>query len=199
MAQLWAGMVVAGYGGFYQVQIADGAVIICRARGRLKQQYAGIYVGDQVEISIISGTDGVLENILPRKNQLLRPKIANVSQAVLVQAAREPAYDLYLLDKMLVVAGLQGIKPLICFNKADLAAPGELEQIAAVYRCAGYVCCGVSALSGAGIADLLCYFGEGITVLAGPSGVGKSSLLNQLVPGMTAKTGEISVRLQRGK
>lgn len=193
------GIMVSGYGGFYQVRLGDGRVIVCRARGRLKREFGGIFAGDMVEITIVSGNDGVIERILPRHNYLLRPKIANVDQAVLVMAAHDPDYDLFLLDKMILISLQKGIKPLICFNKSDLANDGELSLLVEVYARAEIDCLLISAKQNKGIDELAAKLSQGVSVLAGQSGVGKSSLLNRLLPGYEAQIGEISTKLQRGK
>ena len=191
------GIVCAGYGGFYQVALAGGAMLCCTARGKLKRRFGAIYAGDRVEVECLAD-GGVVENILPRDNLLLRPKVANVRRAILVQALRDPAYDLFLLEKMIVVALQQGISPFICFNKGDLE-PVLGEKLCGLYRRAGFAAAVVSAVDGWGVDAGAMLAEDGITILAGPSGVGKSSLLNRLCPESQAQVGDISAKLQRGK
>jgi ribosome biogenesis GTPase / thiamine phosphate phosphatase len=196
------GMVVSGYGGFYQVRFSGGDTVNCKPRGRLKQQFAKIYVGDQVELTIDADGNGLIEAIAERRCCLNRPYIANVDRLLIVLAWKMPQYDLLLLDRLLVISQRLGIEPLVCMNKIDLLAPGEQDELArlkAVYEQAGFGFCAFSAVSGEGIDELRVRLGQGISVLAGPSGVGKTSLLNCLIPGELAEVGALSGRLRRGR
>ncbi|MCR4963386.1 MAG: ribosome small subunit-dependent GTPase A [Firmicutes bacterium] len=191
------GIVCAGYGGFYQVALEGGPMLRCTARGKLKRRFGAIYAGDRVEVQRLAD-GGVVENILPRQNLLHRPKVANVRRAILVQALRDPVCDLFLLEKMIVVALQQGIEPFVCFNKGDLD-PALGDKLCGLYRQAGFAAAAVSAVDGWGVDAAAMLAEDGITILAGPSGVGKSSLLNRLCPQIQAQVGDISVKLQRGK
>ena len=198
-----SGMVVSGYGGFYQVRRDDcGAVVDCKPRGRLKQSYSKIYPGDRVEISLLPAGDGMIEAIGPRHTRLSRPQLVNFDQLIIVLAWKLPEYDLLLLDRVLVLALEARVRPVICFNKLDLLEEGEaplFQDIRAVYQAAGFSVLGVSAKDPASIEALKEQLGGGISVLAGPSGAGKSTLLNQLLGEGSAETGVVSDRLRRGR
>lgn len=196
-------MVVSGYGGFYQVRRDDGgAVVECKPRGRLKQDYTKIYPGDRVEISLLPAGDGMIESIGPRRTRLTRPQLVNFDQLIIVLAWKLPEYDLLLLDRLLVLAAEAGVRPLVCFNKLDLLEERELplfENIRDVYRAAGFTVLGASMRHQPSLEALRQQLGGGISVLAGPSGVGKSTLLNLLLGEESAETGRVSDRLRRGK
>ena len=202
------GRVVAARGGFYRVQAEGVGAVDCRLRGKLKRKGAfsdiegGACVGDIVHVSLFAENGGqivgMVEEVHKRANLLLRPRIANIELCVAVLATQEPVYDLLLLDKILLIAAYNGIEAAICFNKADLAEEG-LAALLEVYRLAGFKVVLVSALTGQGLADLRLLLDNKIAVLAGPSGVGKSSLLNVLLPDYQGSVGDISTRLQRGR
>ena len=196
------GMVVSGYGGFYQVRLESGRVVDCKARGRLKKQYSKIYSGDKVEISLTPEDTGMIEVIRERKMFLSRPNIANVDRLLLVLAWTMPDFDLLLADRMLVIADMAGIAPILCFNKMDLLKDerrDEFDALKLAYEQAGVPVLAVSAAEGRGIEQMREYLAHGITVMAGQSGVGKSSLLNRLLPEENAEVGKVSDRLRRGK
>ncbi|MDO4581878.1 MAG: ribosome small subunit-dependent GTPase A [Bacillota bacterium] len=199
----YQGIVVSAYGGFYQVRVNDsGQELTCKARGRLKKSFQAIYPGDRVTVSAGGADTPMIEQIEPRLNRLPRPRIVNLQQALLVMAVAEPAYDVTLLDKMLVTCHINNVQPLICFNKLDLLQPAGRPQFDAAvdsYRKAGLTVYTLSALYGDELSLLLPHFAHKLTVLAGPSGVGKSSLLNRLLPGHNAQVGAISQRLNLGK
>lgn len=195
-------MVVSGYGGFWQVLTDEGQIVECKPRGRLKKQYDKIYPGDRVEISLLPEGQGMIESIGPRHTQLRRPQLVNFDRLVIVLAWKLPAYDLLLLDRLLVLAAEAGVTPLICFNKLDLLPESELplfERIRAAYRAAGFTVLGTSMIHPPSIDALRQELGEGLAVLAGPSGAGKSTLLNLLLGQESAETGLVSQRLRRGK
>ncbi len=190
------GVLLRAYGGFYIV-LADGQEWSCSPRGRLKQSRQRLLPGDLVRMQELSAGKGVIEEIFPRKNQLLRPRIANVDQAVLVMACRDPEPDLLLLDRLLLSLALLGIEALICFNKCDLlsgAPPAPLAAYAAVCRTLF-----VSAETGESVETLRAALQDKTSVFAGQSGVGKSSLLNRLEPAFAREAGAISERLGRGR
>ncbi len=196
------GRIFSGYGGFYQVRLADGAIVNCKPRGKLKKSFERIYVGDQVEISHLPDNTGMIETIYPRRCFLPRPNIVNATRLLIVAAWKMPEYDLLLLDRMLVIAQKCGIEPIICFNKMDLLLPEEEEKfaaIAAVYQKTGFPLLAISTYTKKGLTELRQYLGHGTSVMAGQSGVGKTSLLNCLLPEEHAETGVVSERLKRGK
>lgn len=192
------GVIVKGYGGFYFVQ-SEAGLISCRGRGRLKWNEKTLLVGDHVLINLVGDGVGVIEEVLPRRNALIRPPVANVDQAVLVFALIDPEPDLKLLDRLLVLCGVEEIEVVICLNKVDLVPEQEGTSIAEIYRSAGYEVIFTSALQKVGIDRLAEKIKGKISVMAGPSGAGKSSILNALEPGMSLKTGEISRKLRRGR
>ncbi|MCL1905892.1 MAG: ribosome small subunit-dependent GTPase A, partial [Clostridiales bacterium] len=204
--RLTTGRVLAARGGFYRVLAADRQMD-CRLRGKLKRGGAlagagGVSVGDIVQISLHRQENGemagMVESVLPRTSLLLRPHIANTELTLAVLAAREPLYDLLLLDKILLTAAYHNIEAAVCINKSDLAGD-DLPPLAKVYAKAGHTVLLTSALHGKGMDSLRQLLENKVSVLAGPSGVGKSSLLNALLPEYKAAVGDISARLQRGK
>lgn len=192
----YQGRIVKGIGGFYYVDTADG-VLECRARGIFRKEKITPLVGDMVEITVDEGTGtGAVDSILPRKNELLRPPVANVTQMAVVTAAANPRPNLYLLDKLIAAAEYAKLEPLICWNKTDLEADRELAEI---YRKAGFWTLCLSAETGENISVLKAKLKDQITVFAGNSGVGKSSLLNRIFEREAFATGVVSQRVERGK
>lgn len=191
------GVVIKAHGGFYYVQ-SKVDVYKCVLRGRFRLRDQQVLVGDQVKYEVTGAKSGVIENILPRRTVLIRPLVANVDQAVVVFAVRNPDPLPLLLDRLLIQIQAAHVTPFICFNKADLNRKGVVELIS-VYQKASYRVLVTSAKDGTGLADLREVLRVGISVLAGPSGVGKSSLLNALEPGLSLKTREVSARIKRGR
>ncbi len=192
------GILLKSYGGFYFVWVA-GEEYTCAIRGKLRKDPGGIIVGDMVHISVTGDHAGVIEEILPRRNRLLRPKVANIDQALLVLASGHPAPDWLLLDKMLVMAMKNHIQPIICLNKADLANAEVYINYLDIYRQAGFPALAVSAQTQAGVETVRRLLQGKVSVFAGPSGVGKSSLINSLLAEDAQETGEISRKLGRGR
>ena len=195
-------------GGFFAVRDAGGAVYLCRARGRLKLESGSILVGDRVIFRPEEGAEepggagegaGVIETLLPRRSVLRRPPVANVEQIVLVLALKEPAPDWQLAGRILLQGEREKLALLCCLNKIDLADAAEREEAAAALDPLPYRLLWSSAREGAGVGQL----GEALrgrcTVFAGPSGVGKSSLLNAVHPGLGLKTGTVSRKIGRGR
>lgn len=191
------GTVLKAYGGFFYVH-SEGKLWECRPRGRFKKDKQTILAGDQVVMTATGTDSGVVEQVLPRRNELLRPPIANVDQVLVVFASKNPDPNFSLLDRMLVMAQGAGVKPIICFGKWDLHTP-EVEQEMGIYQTAGYQVVPASSQTGEGIDVIRQLLTNKISVFAGPSGVGKSTLLNALQPGLNLKTGEISEKIKRGK
>lgn len=195
-SSLAEGVVVRSYGGFWYVW-EGSAVLECSLRGRFRYEKRHVLVGDKVLVRAEGGGKGVIEEILPRCNALTRPPIANVDQAVIVFAVREPDPSPQLLDRMLLVAEINRVRPLICFNKADLAAGGQVELLSRYQNLYRTVL--TSATRGEGLDLLLGMLKGSTSVFAGPSGVGKSTILNSILPGVRLKTGELSAKLKRGR
>ncbi len=193
------GIIFRAVGGFFDVRSNDGAVYRCSARGRFKRDGMTPMVGDSVYITVLASDKGVLEKIEKRRTLLKRPPISNVDQVVVVCAPQEPPMSLQLLDRLLVLAESQFLKVVICVNKDDLSLGGEDEMMAETYGKAGYSVIFTSALLGHNIEQLREMLCGHISVLAGQSGVGKSSLLNCVQPGLSLRTGEISDKLKRGR
>ena len=194
------GIIFKGIGGFYYVKFND-AIYECKARGKFKNQKVTPLVGDYVHISIQDEEKklGMIEEILERKTELLRPTVANVNQAIIVFSIKNPLPNIILLDKMLVLAEPSALNIVICFNKADLDVDFDYEKYEAIYSRIGYPVLKTCAIEGEGIDELSYYLKDKITVFSGPSGVGKSSLLNAVHEGFTLQTGEISEKIKRGK
>ncbi len=191
------GIITKAYGGFYFIRSGKD-LWQCTLRGVFRHRGVDVMVGDRVAVKAGQGFRGVVEKIHPRRNSLIRPPVANVDRAVIVFAMKDPDPSLTLLDRFLIHAGHEGISPVICFNKADLFE-GSSFDIAGCYERAGYRVILTSARDGTGVEKLRETLKTGISVFAGPSGVGKSSLLNAVQPGLSLKTREIGLKIKRGK
>ena len=193
------GLIIKGIGGFYYVKTEEG-LIEAKGRGIFKKDGTTLCVGDLVEVDIISPEDkkGVINRIMPRKNCFIRPPIANIDVFAVVFAAKAPAPNFPVIDRFLVNAERHNVDPVICINKMDLVSSKELEELKAVYDGA-YKVIQMSTKTGEGVEDLLTLIKDKITALAGPSGVGKSSILNMLHPEANMETGDVSRKTMRGK
>lgn len=189
------GTILKGIGGFYYVDTADG-VIECKARGKFRKTVGKPMVGDRVKIEMQTDGTGYLMEIAPRRNYLIRPALANIDLLVAVASAAPPVTDPFLVDKVVAIAENKGIEPLVVVNKTDLDAGKEWLQ---TYQLAGIDVLAVSAETGEGIQDLRQKISGKTAAFAGNSGVGKSSLLNQLLPSFGAQVGAISDRIGRGR
>ena len=187
------GVITSSFGGSFRVA-AEGEEFVCTARGTLRNKSLSPICGDFVEIEK-SGDEYVIAGIFPRKNEIVRPPLANLDQLVFVSSATEPAPNILNLDKFTAVSVYKGIEPVIVFTKNDLK---NAEEYAAIYRGIFPTFC-IDNSTGAGVDELIVALIGKFSALAGNSGVGKSSLLNNLVPGIEAKTGEISRKLGRGR
>ena len=194
------GVIVKGIGGFYYVDTEQG-VFECRARGIFRKEGIRPTVGDYVQISVLDENNkkGSLDVIEERKNELIRPRVANVDQAVIVFAAKSPNPNIDLLDRFLLLAEEQELDIVIVLNKIDKDKKKQYEQIAEKYQKVGYPVICTSAEQNIGIDTLRQALENKISVFAGPSGVGKSSLINAAFPHLELSTGEISEKIQRGR
>lgn len=192
------GIVIKAYSSFYYVEIGE-EVWECRLRGKFRLSGKDVLAGDRVKIKPGDACKGVIEEILPRTTELVRPPVANVDQSVLVFACADPDPQFELLNRMLVQAEVIGLNSIICFNKADLVSAEKLEELRAEYNKAGYRVIVTCTKTGLGLEELRQALHGHITVFAGPSGVGKSSLLNAVHPGFQLKTGKVSDKIGRGR
>lgn len=195
------GKIVKGIAGFYYVNVVGSGIYECKAKGIFRKDNKKPLVGDQVEIEILHKDEkkGNIVQILPRKNELIRPAVANVDQAMIIFALENPAPNAALLDRFLVMMEIQRIPVVVCFNKQDLVKREEAERWEQIYRTCGYETLMLSAREETGIEELKEKMLGKTTVVAGPSGVGKSSLTNLLQGEVRMETGEISAKLKRGK
>jgi len=195
------GKIIKALSGFYYVW-SEGKYIQCRGRGVFRKNKVTPLVGDEVVFQAENETDGYILEVKQRKNELVRPPIANVDQAILVFSSVEPAFSTTLLDRFLVLVEFNHIEPLICITKMDLVSEDEglkMQEFRDHYEAIGYPVILTSSETETGIAQLKPYLKEKISVFAGQSGVGKSSLLNAIRPDLELKTNEISSHLGRGK
>lgn len=192
------GLIVKGIGGFYYVQDESGNVTQCRARGSFKNEGITPCVGDKVDYEILDDGDGIVEKIYPRKNHFIRPPVSNIDLMAIVITASNPKPVPYVIDKFLVMAERSGAEIIICVNKADKAKKKVLAELEDIYGDI-YPVHVISAVNGQGIDQLKEVLKGKKCAFAGPSGVGKSTLINALNPGMELETGEISKKTNRGK
>ena len=195
------GKIVKGIAGFYYVDHGDGSVYECKAKGIFRNRKVKPLVGDNVEFSVLDEEEkeGSIEAILPRKNELVRPAVANIDQALVIFSVTHPEPNLNLLDRFLVMMEVQSVPVCICFNKTDLTGEEERERLGRIYQTAGYPVYFTSTYENQGIDEVRSLIAGKTTVLAGPSGVGKSSLTNLLYPSAAMETGTISEKIERGK
>lgn len=195
------GKIIKGIAGFYYVHDGKSDVFQCKAKGVFRNRKIKPLVGDDVEFEITDEKDkeGNITEILPRKNSLIRPAVANIDQAIVVFALMDPEPNLNLLDRFLVMMETQQIPVTICFNKADLTKAGEEEKYRAIYEPAGYDVVFISVYEKEGMDEIRKRIAGKTTVLAGPSGVGKSSLTNCLYPEAEMETGSVSEKIRRGR
>lgn len=189
------GLIVKTTGPIYGVE-SDGCFFGCRARGRLRLGETEPLAGDIVEFTAENGATGVITEVLPRKNSLIRPPVANIDKLIIIASAAPPVTDLALIDQLTALSEYKGITPVICVNKADLEPGGELT---ALYSSLGYKTVLTSAVTGLGLNELAEELSGYICVLTGNSGVGKSSILNTLNRSLNARTGDLSEKIGRGK
>ncbi len=195
------GKIVKGIAGFYYVHVNEMGIYECKAKGVFRNKKIKPLVGDNVELDIIDSEKflGNIVDILPRKNYVLRPEVANVDQAVIIFAAKDPQPNLNLLSRFLIRMEMEEIPSIICFNKQDIVTKEEMERLAEIYKDSGNRVIFTSTVEKNGLDTLKNLLADKTTVLAGPSGVGKSSITNILMPGINVSTGDISEKIKRGK
>lgn len=195
------GKIIKGIAGFYYVHDGHSKIYECKAKGIFRNRNVKPLVGDNVEITILdeAEAEGNIDAILPRKNELLRPAVTNVDQAIILFSITHPEPNLNLLDRFLVMMAVQGIPVTLCFNKQDLADEVQLDRYRRTYGTAGYPVYFVSALEQTGVDTVRQLLRGKTTVLAGPSGVGKSTLTNSIQPAAAMEIGSISKKIGRGK
>lgn len=194
------GIIICTSSNVYQV-VENEKVYKCLARGKFKKEKISPLVGDEVEFTITNSEkqEGVIEQILPRKNELKRPKMANLTQLILVVSMKMPSPDLLLLDKQLVFAEFMGLKATIVLNKVDLEDKEEIDRIAKLYEDIGYKIIQTNAKEGIKVEEIKTLLEGETTAFAGNSGVGKSTLINSIFEQELTQEGDISDKNQRGK
>lgn len=195
------GKIVKGIAGFYYVHVAESGVYECKAKGVFRKEKKKPLVGDNVEIERLDEKEktGNIIEILPRKNELIRPAVANIDQALVVFAVAKPSPHFNLLDRFLVMMESKEIPVILCFNKEDLADADEIDRLRQIYSECGYPCVFTSAREEKNIDRVKELLRHKTTAIAGPSGVGKSSIINILQPEAKMETGSISRKIERGK
>ena len=194
MAKECTGRILRSISGFYDVQTSEG-LVTCRARGSLRRGSASPLTGDMVEITVEHGK-GMVERILPRRNQFVRPAVANVDALVVFAANVNPVTEPFLIDRVAAIAGDQEVTVYLCVNKCDLDPAMDLIRI---YTHAGFQVIPASAETGEGVERLRELIRGKLVAFTGNSGVGKSSMLNRLCPELELPTGEVSEKLGRGR
>lgn len=195
------GKIIKGIAGFYYVHTETGSVYECKAKGVFRKDKQKPLVGDNVELDILDEEKklGHIAAILPRQNDLIRPAVANVDQALIIFSVTKPEPNFNLLDRFLILMEQKGLPCIICFNKQDLFSEDEKRELSQIYAKAGHTVLFVSALLKQGVDELTGLLEGKTTTVAGPSGVGKSSIINCLQPDIQMETGAISEKIERGK
>lgn len=195
------GKIIKGIAGFYYVHVPNEGIFECKAKGIFRKENRKPLVGDDVDMEVthVKDAEGNITQILPRKNALIRPAVANIDQALLIFAMTKPEPNYNLLDRFLIMMRRQGLECILCFNKQDLSDAGQQECIQKIYKDSGCSILFVSAEKKEGIDELAAVLHGKTTAVAGPSGVGKSSLVNCLQKGKQMETGAISEKIARGK
>jgi ribosome biogenesis GTPase len=194
MMKTSTGRIVRSLSGFYEVATAEG-LVTCRARGSLRRMNISPLTGDLVEISVEKGK-GMVEKVLPRRNQFVRPAVSNVDALVVFAANTNPVTEPFLIDRVAAIAGDQEVEVILCVNKCDL---DPAEDLLRIYKHAGFCCVAASAETGEGVETLRQLIKGKLVAFTGNSGVGKSSILNRLCPELALPTGEVSEKLGRGR
>ena len=195
------GKIIKGIAGFYYVHVENKGVYACRAKGIFRNVNIKPLVGDDVCIDVLDeeAKEGSVTKILPRKSELIRPAVANIDQALIIFAIVKPTPNLNLLDRFLIRMRRQNLPSIICFNKQDMASEEEKEKLRKVYENCGCHIVFISALERNGMEEVRNLLAGKTTTVAGPSGVGKSTLINALHPEAEMETGSISRKIERGR
>ena len=195
------GKIIKGIAGFYYVHVVESGLYECKAKGVFRKEKIKPLVGDIVEMDVIDEVEkkGNIVDILSRKNELIRPAVANIDQALVVFAVTKPKPHFNLLDRFLIMMESKDIPVILCFNKKDIATEPEIQKLKDIYEACGYQIVFTSAIEEDNVSQLKELLSGKTTAIAGPSGVGKSSLINILQPDAKMETGTISEKIERGK
>ena len=195
------GKIIKGISGFYYVYVEGAGLYECKAKGAFRKQKIKPLVGDNVEIAVIDEANklGNVEKILPRKNELIRPAVSNIDMAMVIFASAKPDPNFNLLDRFLCMMEYQKVPVTICFNKIDLVDKEKLKEYSRIYEPAGYNVIFTCTKTKEGLGSIRSLLEGKTTTVAGPSGVGKSSIINCLQSDITMETGTISEKIERGK
>lgn len=195
------GKIIKGISGFYYVYVEGAGLYECKAKGAFRKQKIKPLVGDNVEIAVIDEANklGNVEKILPRKNKLIRPAVSNIDMALVIFASAKPDPNFNLLDRFLCMMEYQKVPVTICFNKIDLVDQEKLKEYSGIYEPAGYNVIFTCTKTKEGLGSIRSLLEGKTTTVAGPSGVGKSSIINCLQSDITMETGTISEKIERGK
>ena len=195
------GKIMKGIAGFYYVHVEGHGVYECKAKGIFRKEGVKPLVGDDVELDVLDEEKalGNIRELLPRHSQLIRPAVANVDQALVIFSIVKPKPNFNLLDRFLIMMEQQKVPCIICFNKQDIDEGGDGAEYQEIYGKCGYRTIKISAKLGTGIEELKMLLAGKTTTVAGPSGVGKSSVVNRLQSGTIMETGQISEKIERGK
>ncbi len=195
------GRIIKGIAGFYYVNTKEYGVIECKAKGIFRNRNVKPLVGDEVEIELLDADkkEGSITEICERRSELIRPAVANVDQAMVIFATKEPDPNLNLLDRFLIMMSKQKVDTIICFNKTDLGTKEDIELLKKTYEKCGYHLFFFSAIADESFEQLRALLKGKTTVLAGPSGVGKSTVMNLMSPLADMITGSVSEKIKRGK
>ena len=195
------GKIIKGIAGFYYVHVVESGLYECKAKGVFRKEKIKPLDGDVVEIDVLDEMEkkGNIIEVLERKNELIRPAVANIDQALVVFAVTKPKPHFNLLDRFLIMMESKDIPVILCFNKKDIAQEKEIQEIKDIYEKCGYQMVFTSALEKENVEELRALLRGKTTTIAGPSGVGKSSLINIFQPDANMETGSISEKIERGK
>ena len=195
------GKIIKGISGFYYVYVEGAGLYECKAKGAFRKQKIKPLVGDNVEIAVIDEANklGNVGKILPRKNELIRPAVSNIDMALVIFASAKPDPNFNLLDRFLCMMEYQKVPVTICFNKIDLVDQEKLKEYSGIYEPAGYNVIFTCTKTKEGLGSIRSLLEGKTTTVAGPSGVGKSSIINCLQSDITMETGTISEKIERGK